>query len=301
LVGVAGLLHDIGHYAFSHVFDEVAAKDLGLPDHEQRGVAMVREMVIKYSIPLTTAEVDAICGMILGDSKQVEPKWLCAFVHNRVNELDCDKLDYLQRDSYHSGLSRQIQVDRLRKHMRVLPVGGDLQLCFHRKVYMQIADVFYARYRNFRELYRQKTVIAIDVMIDDLFRIVKPVLKYFVDRKRRITDSLIQNLPDLLPLLPPGTLAEAEQQKALALWQRIQTRKLYKATLVEPADKGLPGSLIIKVRLSLSSLADNPLDHIYFYDDSGSVAHLAQETLVKLLPATVSCCTETLHYHISKT
>lgn len=57
-----------GHTAYSHTFDHVIAPKMRIPhpEHEQRGVALVRWLVRTEGIPLEDREVDLICHMILG-------------------------------------------------------------------------------------------------------------------------------------------------------------------------------------------------------------------------------------------
>ena len=119
LVQVAGLCHDLGHYAFSHMFDSHIARRLGVPEHEERGAEMFRGMVKRYDLPLLPTEVDFVVRLMLGDPT-VRPSWLASVIHDREAQLDVDKLDYLNRDSFHLGFGRPIQIDRIIFFARVL-------------------------------------------------------------------------------------------------------------------------------------------------------------------------------------
>ena len=104
LVGLGGLLHDIGHGPFSHVFENEFCRPRGLCSHEQRSqwltsqilrdldakdVAWVRHVIDPSTEPCPEAEVG-----FLGD-----------IVNNRFHLIDVDKLDYLKRDAEGAGVA----------------------------------------------------------------------------------------------------------------------------------------------------------------------------------------------------
>jgi HD superfamily phosphohydrolase len=312
LVQLAGLLHDCGHLAASHAFDMHVAKALGLPDHEERGVTLVKEIVHKYAIPLTKNEVDFICGLIVG-SPDVKPAWVRSIIHDRESEVDCDKWDYLVRDSYYLGFGKPIQVARLLNHIRVLPIPivqdqkddkqqqqqqreeDRLRICFSRKTFWQVCDIFQTRYRLFREVYRHRVVVSVDEMIAELFRILVPVFKMWLAAGLRPTDSTISALPHWMMFLPQNIMSEKDRARALELWQRLKTRRHYRASQVPESAAG-----DIHVRLGLSALADDPVEKVWFYDDRSRLSHLKVEEVTKLLGASPRVANETIFYRLHK-
>lgn len=62
-----------------------------------------------------------------------------------------------------------MQVDRIFNHCRISETGD---IIFHRKVYLQIYDVFMARYRLHKEVYSHKTVVAVEIMIVKYLRLL---------------------------------------------------------------------------------------------------------------------------------
>jgi HD superfamily phosphohydrolase len=263
LVRLAGLLHDIGHYACSHCFDQEVAPALNLPDHEERGVAIVRDMVRRYAIPLQSDEVDLVCGLILGD-QGLQPAWIRGIIHNRENEVDCDKWDYLMRDSYYLRLGAPIQVSRLLLNIRVLPTAprnpsipptvsphatvkplGDqkaqsvqaesdqeaeesLRICYNKKVFLQVCDVFQTRYRLFREVYRHRVIVGVDEMMGELMRGLIPVFRLWLnhspnpppdpapdpDPKHRPASALAHSTIDAVPVSHDAVGFEAVSSSA---------------------------------------------------------------------------------------
>jgi HD superfamily phosphohydrolase len=329
LVALAGLLHDVGHYAGSHCFDEEVAPKLGLPNHEERGVLLIKKMVKKYDIPLEQHEVEFICGMILGNTT-IRPAWIRSVLHNCENEIDCDKWDYLMRDSYYLALGRPIQVARLIHNTRVLRIpqkndhphqladgvdrkepmmvpGGpsvdddeDLRICYNEKVFLQVCDVFQTRYRLFREVYRHRVVVGVDEMMGELMRSLTPVFRIWLSddagsHHARPTDASIAAIKNWLPFVPDHILTDKIKTEILQLWERIRSRRLYKVEQVQDSK-----SADIHIRLGLSSLADDPVEKVWFFNKRNHVQHIRINDVTKLLGSSPRTASETIHYKFTK-
>jgi HD superfamily phosphohydrolase len=353
VVKLAGLLHDIGHYACSHTFDDQVCAEIGIAHHEQRGVEMIQEMVKKYKIAITQDELSLICKLIVGD-QSVQPTWLKDVVHNRENEIDCDKWDYLVRDSYHIGFGKPIQVARLIKHIKIMPIpithsiiNNDIKdssqthidgeplamvalsgasaaerppkgaepllkeamgenkeveyrLAYDRKVFMQVCDVFQTRYRLFREVYRHRVVVSVDRMIGQMMRLLVPLFRLWMRLGIRPNDAALAALPLYLPIAPEDLIDNATKNQVLEIWKKIQTRKHDRIRICNPTNNiHFPSATVVQVRLGLSSMQEDPVEKIWFYESGDRFAkHIKIHDVTQMIGSSPRVASETLHYQI---
>jgi HD superfamily phosphohydrolase len=117
LLGIAGLVHDIGHGPFSHLYDSYV-KDIDEPDHEERGLVIFKELCKNYQISLTNKEIKIICEMV-DPSPKNRHNWMYQIVANKSCQIDVDKIDYIRRDSYHLKFPFGSDLDRIIKYTRI--------------------------------------------------------------------------------------------------------------------------------------------------------------------------------------
>lgn len=104
LIGLAGLLHDIGHGPMSHTFDFFCEENSFFSNHEfnsheNRSKAIIGMMVKKYEIPLSGDDVKFINMCISPPTDNTD--WRYSIVSN---EIDTDRMDYILRDSNSTGV-----------------------------------------------------------------------------------------------------------------------------------------------------------------------------------------------------
>jgi len=170
LVQLAGLLHDVGHGPFSHLFDDVFLSDNQSPmaHHEQRSVAIVAKLLKESSYTYSVEEIAFVQSLIAPNKGQ--EGFLYHIVANQVNHLDVDKMEYIKRDARACGLSSGgFDTDTMRIINAARVIDG--HICYHKKVYEDIYNLFQTRYRLHTTVYRHPAVVAIYHMVADAMRV----------------------------------------------------------------------------------------------------------------------------------
>ena len=152
-VSIAVLLHDIGHGPFSHALEEVFIKDIS---HEEISLAFMQRLNEKFNGKL---------GLAIDIFKGSYPR---KFLNQLVaSQLDVDRLDYLLRDSFYTGVSEGIiGADRIIKMMDV----RNNELVIEAKGIYSIEKFLLARRLMYWQVYLHKTVVSAEQM---LIRILK--------------------------------------------------------------------------------------------------------------------------------
>ena len=169
LCRIAGLLHDIGHGPYSHLYDDYI-KNNDVLDHEERGCLIIRNMVKKYSIDLSDDEVEEIINMInpVGEYKY---KWKYQIVANKINQLDVDKIDYIQRDCFYLGMKCGGEHSRIIKDCTVFEYNdGKSIIAWPIKLQYEIFQLFATRYRLHKQVYNHPNVKACEFIIIDMLK-----------------------------------------------------------------------------------------------------------------------------------
>lgn len=133
-VAAAGLLHDIGHGPFSHVFDgqfmpAVTNQSSGQKKfrHEDMSVMLIDDLFQANGIEIAEKQQELIKALISPSTYETVYQeyrmkrrgFLFEIVANEINGIDVDKMDYLLRDSRNTGTTVSFTFDRLLQHARV--------------------------------------------------------------------------------------------------------------------------------------------------------------------------------------
>lgn len=153
---IAILLHDIGHGPFSHALEYSLVKGI---QHEDISILMMERLNLEFEGKLSTA---------IAIFKGEYPK---KFLHQLISsQLDLDRMDYLNRDSFFTGVSEGvISFDRIIKMFNI----ADDQLVIEEKGIYSIEKFLIARRLMYWQVYLHKTVIAGEMLLVKILKRAK--------------------------------------------------------------------------------------------------------------------------------
>ena len=159
-VKIAILLHDIGHCPFSHALERTIVKDI---NHEQLTLIYMHKLNEEFNGKLSLA------------IKIFENKYERKFLNQLVSsQLDMDRLDYLKRDSFFTGVTEgNIGVDRI---ISMLDIKDD-RLVIEEKGIYSIEKFIIARRLMYWQVYLHKTVLSAENMLIQILNRAKYLYK----------------------------------------------------------------------------------------------------------------------------
>jgi len=161
---IAILLHDIGHGPFSHALESVIVKDV---HHEEISLLFMNKLNDEFDGKLSLA------------IQIFQNKYSKNFLHQLVSsQLDMDRLDYLKRDSFFTGVSEGIiNSDRIISMLRV----KDDTLAVEAKGIYSIEKFIIARRLMYWQVYLHKTVLCAEHMLVKILQRAKYLTKLGID------------------------------------------------------------------------------------------------------------------------
>jgi HD superfamily phosphohydrolase len=157
-VKCAILLHDIGHGPYSHALENRVLEGV---DHETMSLAIMQKL-------------NKECGGALDLAIQIfTNQYHQPFLHQLISgQLDMDRMDYLSRDSFFSGVSEGvIGYDRILKMLTV----WNGQLMVEEKGIYSVEKFLIARRQMYWQVYLHKTVLAAEKMMVKIIERVRAI------------------------------------------------------------------------------------------------------------------------------
>jgi HD superfamily phosphohydrolase len=150
---IAILLHDIGHGPFSHALEQTIVEGIS---HEDISILLMNKL---------NRQFDGRLSMAIEIFNGTYPK---RFLHELVSgQLDMDRMDYLNRDSFFTGVSEGvISFDRI---IKMLDVVGD-HIAVEEKGIYSIEKFLIARRLMYWQVYLHKTVVSAEQLLAKILK-----------------------------------------------------------------------------------------------------------------------------------
>jgi len=244
---LAALLHDVGHGPFSHPCEEIL---LQIPEikseletnpkfskcqdkpHEMLSYLLIcsdtfKDIIRKVSnIYGLNIDINRVANMIVGDMDDPDRE---AYLSDIINgSFDADKLDYMPRDAYFSGLKMEVDIDRIAytsfvdlrgpPHRRSL--GIDISGAHN------LEQILFNKVLLFSSIYHHHKVRAALCMLKSIFEIIS-------DRKLQIDNRSFDRSIDFLSIDDYDIISLFAKEKYLKeVTRNIRNRQLLKRALI---------------------------------------------------------------------
>jgi putative nucleotidyltransferase with HDIG domain len=157
-VRMAALLHDVGHGPLSHLFEPILSKFID-KNHEDMSIQIIRESEIHDTLKKSEFDPKEISSLAVGRLADKKRPFLDQIIRSSV---DVDKMDFLLRDSYHTGAGYgTIDMFRLIYTMDLL----DKNLAVDATAISTLETFLLARLESFRTIYFHRTTRAAQIMV----------------------------------------------------------------------------------------------------------------------------------------
>lgn len=261
-VYLAILLHDIGHGPFSHTLEHSIIEGVS---HEDISIQFMKALSKEFDGKLDLA------------IKIFTNTYHKAFLHQLVSsQLDMDRLDYLMRDSFFTGVSEGvIGSDRI---IQMLDVAND-NLVIEAKGIYSIEKFIIARRLMYWQVYLHKTVLSAENLLVNIMKraaeisrsgtelFASPALKFFLQNS--VAKEDFETQPDLLNLF--SQLDDFDVISAIKVWQNCEDK------ILSQLSQRLIQRSLLKVKFSDNPFTKEEIDN-KIQEASQKIGLTAEET-----------------------
>lgn len=272
---IAILLHDIGHGPFSHTLEHSLLKSI---HHEEVSLLFMERLNEEFNGRLAL-------GIAIFTDSYAKP-----FLHQLVSsQLDMDRMDYLQRDSFFTGVSEGvIGSERIIAMLNV----SDNQLVVEEKGIYSIENFIGARRIMYWQVYMHKTVVSSEFMLTSILKRAKylfqkgenlfasPSLQLFL--KNDVSFDQFKNQPEMLAQF--ALIDDSDISSAIKVWQSsddrvlsllcrsIASRQLFKTTISKTP---IEAEIIESNRQKISQRLNIPIEDTNYFIRSEKLVNSA--------------------------
>lgn len=276
-VQAAILLHDVGHGPFSHVLENTIVTGIS---HEEISLLLMERM---------NKELKGQLSLAIQIFKDEYPK---RFLHQLVSgQLDMDRLDYLRRDSFYTGVTEgNIGSARIIKMLNV----KDDHLVVESKGIYSIENFLTSRRLMYWQVYLHKTSVACEKMlISTLLRakelasqgvelFASPALHFFL-YNRIDKDEFYNN---------PACLENFIQLDDNDIWTALKVWSTHEDKVLSILSQGLIDRHLFKVEISSSPLTKSQKDEL--------IEKISTHLQISKKEASYFLCTSTIENNMYK-
>jgi len=244
---LAILLHDIGHGPFSHALEHDIASGIS---HEEISLFFMEKLSKEFD-----GKLDLAIKIFKNDYSKT-------FLHQLVSsQLDMDRMDYLNRDSFYTGVNEgKIGSDRIIEMIDI----KDGSLVLEEKGIYSIEKFIVSRRLMYWQVYMHKTVVAGECMLIHILRRAKqliqqgeklfgsPSLLFFME-KNVSKEDFIQK-PNVLESF--AQLDDFDILSAIKVWQQ------HDDFVLSTLSKKLINRELFKIKISKTPFSDNDINNL---------------------------------------
>lgn len=288
---IAILLHDVGHGPLSHTLEHSLIRDF---NHEMMSLKIMEKLNHDFDGALTTA-IEIFTDQY--------PK---KFLHQLISsQLDIDRLDYLKRDSFFTGVSEgSVGINRILKTMRV--IKGNVVI--EKKGIYAVENYILSRRLMYMQVYLHKTVLSADSLMKMIFRrasfligngehveIPSAPLRYFLENKpsarKLITSEVLDNylsLDDHDIYICVKKWVSSSDPVLSDLATRFLNRSLFRTSFIQKKNRKKIGEEILaktKTQLKKAGMPwdDESAGYYFEFDKSYSEAYKYENETIWIL------------------